>query len=120
MSSPPPTPPAPSSGVGVPDPPLRFYVFYFDDALEGEHAHRVVLDNDLPHLIQKFAVSAYGGAVGLNRGWGRIYVPEPELERFMALTRNRFAPEPELYVPGGARGDGSERGGCLAWWRSGA
>ena len=92
-------------------PPLRFYVFYFDDALEGAHAHRVVLDSGLPHRVQKFSESAYVGATALGRGWGRIYVPEGELDRFMELTGNTLAPEPELYVDG----EGAGNPGCLGW-----
>lgn len=98
-----------ASAAGAP--PLRFYVFYFDDALEGAHVHRVVLDSGLPHRVQKFSESVYAGATALGRGWGRIYVPEAELERFMELTGNTLAPEPEMYVDGAGAGNP----GCLGW-----
>ena len=91
--------------------PQRFYVFYFDDALEGAHAHRVVLDAGLPHRVQKYNESVYAGATSLGRGWGRIYVPEAEIENFMELTGNSLAPEPGLYVDGAGAGNP----GCLGW-----
>ena len=80
----------------------RYYVFYFDLALEGEQTYAKVLEARLPHRLQKFYASAYAGATSLGRGWGRIYIPEGEIERFMQLTSNRLAPEPEMYVEGGA------------------
>ena len=84
--------------MNVDQPGLRYYVFYFDDALEGEYAYGIVRDNELPHRIQKFQTSAYAGALGLGHGWGKIYVPEFGLEEFMRLTHNRLAPEPEMYT----------------------
>ena len=99
-----------SDPAGAPAPPLRFYVFYFEDALEGQHTYQVVLDHEVPHRLQKFEMSAYPGSLNLGRGWGRIYVPEAELDRFMALTGNRLAPEPEMYVDQ-ATGQGNT--GCL-------
>jgi len=90
--------------------PVRFYDFYFDDDLEGEHTYRIVLDNDVPHRLQKYHESAYAGAMNLGRGWGRIFIPEGELERFMELTGNRLAPEPDLHIDEPAKSSGS---GCL-------
>ena len=78
--------------------PLRFYVFYFEDALEGEHVYATVKAAKLPHRLQKFYSSAYAGATSLGRGWGRVYVPEGAIDDFMTLTGNRLAPEPEMYV----------------------
>ena len=80
----------------------RYYVFYFDLALEGEQTYDKVLEARMPHRLQKFYASAYAGATSLGRGWGRIYIPEGELQRFMRLTGNRLAPEPEMYVEGRA------------------
>lgn len=97
-----------------PPAPLRFYVFYFDDALEGQHTHQVVLDNEVPHRLQKFEMSAYPGSLNLGRGWGRIYIPEGALDRFMTLTGNRLAPEPDMYVDPSPQ---QQAGGCLFWWR---
>ena len=87
---------------------LRFYVFYFDSDLEGEHTYQIVLKHKLPHRLHKYTESAYGGAMNLSRGWGRILIPEPEIDLFMELTGNRLAPEPEMHVDGGAT-----RSGCL-------
>lgn len=89
------------------DHPRRYYVFYFDLELEGEQTYARVLDAGMPHRLQKFYASAYAGATSLNRGWGRIYIPEAELDRFMRLTGNRLAPEPDMYVEAsGAKGLG--------------
>ncbi len=93
--------------------PLRFYVFYFDDNLEGEHTYRIVLDNEVPHRLQKYQESAYAGAMSLGRGWGRIYIPEAALDEFMRLTGNRLAPEPDMYVD---PVPGTPARGCLWWW----
>ena len=95
-------------------PPLRFYVFYFEDALEGRHTYQVVLDNEVPHRLQKFEMSAYPGSLNIGRGWGKIYIPEGALDNFMELTSNRLAPEPDMYVD---PVPGAERGGCLWWWK---
>lgn len=73
--------------------------------------YRIVLDNAIPHRLQKFQESAYAGAMSLNRGWGKIYIPEAELNRFMEITGNRLAPEVEMHVDAG----GSERKGCLGF-----
>ena len=73
-------------------------MFYFSDALEGEWALELARSNDVPHRLRRFRETAYGGAVSLGRGWGQLYIPEPELDRFMALTQNRLAPEPEPHV----------------------
>lgn len=81
-----------------PDRPRRYYVFYFDLELEGEQTYARVLEAGMPHRLQKFYASAYAGATSLNRGWGKIYIPELEIDRFMALTGNRLAPETEMYV----------------------
>lgn len=96
---------------GAREAPLRFYEFVLDDILEGEHVYQVVRDHAVPHRVHKYHESAYAGASSLNRVWGRLYIPEAELERFMALTGNRLAPEPVLHVDGAGAG----RPGCLAW-----
>ena len=75
-------------------------MFYFDLALEGEQTYAKVLSSRMPHRLQKFYASAYAGATSLGRGWGRIYIPEQEIDRFMTLTGNRLAPEPDMYVEG--------------------
>ncbi len=80
--------------------PRRYYVFYFDMALEGEQTYDKVLKAEMPHRLQKFYASAYAGATSLGRGWGKIYIPEQEIDRFMALTGNRLAPEPDMYTEG--------------------
>lgn len=100
--------------AGPPAGPQRYYIFYFDLALEGEQTYAAVLAARMPHRLQKFYASAYAGATSLGRGWGRIYIPEQELQRFMRLTGNRLAPEPEMYVEGGG-----ERGGGVGarLWR---
>ncbi len=83
--------------------PRRYYVFYFDLAIEGEQTYARVLKAHMPHRLQKYYSSAYAGATSLGRGWGKVFIPEQELERFMALTGNRLAPEPEMYVEGATR-----------------
>ena len=97
------------------DRPRRYYVFYFDLELEGEQTYARVLEARMPHRLQKFYASAYAGATSLGRGWGRIYIPEREIERFMALTGNRLAPEPEMYVEGRPEG-GEGVGSRLRRW----
>ena len=73
--------------------------------------YRIVLDNAVPHRLQKFQESAYAGAMSLNRDWGKLYIPEGELDNFMALTGNRLAPEVELHVDG----SGAKNKGCLGF-----
>lgn len=85
--------------------PRRYYVFYFDLELEGEQTYARVIEAQMPHRLQKFYASAYAGATSLGRGWGKIYIPEGEIERFMKLTGNRLAPEPEMYVEGATGGE---------------
>ncbi len=83
--------------------PRHYYVFYFDLPLEGEQTYAKVLKAQMPHRLQKYYASAYAGATSIGRGWGKIYIPERELDRFMALTGNRLAPEPEMYTEGAPR-----------------
>ena len=99
----------------MPERPRRYYVFYFDLELEGEQTYARVLEARMPHRLQKYYTSAYAGATSLGRGWGKIYIPEQELDRFMALTSNRLAPEPEMYVEG-ATGPDSGIGARLRQW----
>lgn len=73
--------------------------------------YNIVLDNQVPHRLQKFQESAYGGAMSLNRPWGKIYIPEAELDRFMLLTGNRLAPEVEMHVDGNR----AKNKGCLGF-----
>ena len=78
--------------------PRRYYVFYFDLEIEGEETYAKVLEARMPHRLQKFYASAYAGATSLGRGWGKIYIPEEEIDGFMSLTGNRLAPEPGMYT----------------------
>ena len=96
-----------------PKPPLRFYVFVIDSDLEGEHVYQTVLTRQIPHRLQKFRESAYGGAMSLGRVWGKLYIPEGALDLFMEATNNTLAPEPELYTE--AAPTGEHRRGCLGW-----
>jgi hypothetical protein len=97
--------------LSEPTAPLRFYVFFLHDKIEGEHVYAIVQQNELPHRLQKFQESAYAGAMSLNRDWGKLYIPEAELDRFMELTGNRLAPEVEMHVDGG----GAKNKGCLGF-----
>ena len=96
--------------------PRRYYVFYFDLEIEGEETYARVLEAKIPHRLQKFYASAYAGATSLGRGWGKIYIPEEEIERFMALTGNRLAPEHGMYVEGAAARPGEGIGARLTRW----
>ena len=93
--------------------PARFYVFYLDSSIEGDHVYSIILENKVPHRLQKFKESAYAGAMSLNRGWGKIYIPEAGLDEFMELTGNTLAPEPEMHID---PMPGQNKSGCL-WWR---
>ncbi len=77
---------------------MRFYIFYFDHHLEGEHALATVQAHEMPHRLHKYTASVYGGATALGRGWGQLHIPDFALDQFMELTGNRFAPEPGSYA----------------------
>ena len=96
--------------------PRRYYIFYFDLEIEGEETYALVLDARMPHRLQKYYASAYAGATSLGRGWGKIYIPEQEIDRFMALTGNRLAPEPGMYTEAVSGGPDEGIGARLTRW----
>ncbi|MFK8058009.1 MAG: hypothetical protein AB8F78_17915 [Saprospiraceae bacterium] len=86
-------------------------MFYLQNQIEGDHVYGIVLANDVPHRLQKFQESAYAGAMSMNRDWGKLYIPEGELDRFMELTGNTLAPEVEMHIDNAGAGNK----GCLGF-----
>jgi len=75
-----------------------------ESGIQGEILDRILLDQNIPHLIRSYHDMAFDGVFQLSRGWGCVEAPPEFKDRILQIVQQLRDAPPDT---GGDAGDAS-------------
>jgi hypothetical protein len=70
-------------------------ILILDNEIEAELLDSILIERDIPHLIQSYHDSAYDGIYQAQKGWGVVMAPEAFKEVIMSIYQDLPVKNPD-------------------------